>query len=382
MPESTPAEPARGDDAGHLSFVVRLANSPSRVESLQAGVNRSDANSAPAVLVGSSSSSTEPAIPQTSGFIESDSYSVVPDSNEPKIGAQLRSSDISTGASRSIVRPSANGNQTVGPAGSPHADGGTAADSGADSQPGEDSTSSRRDTDPQRASQVARPASFDAGAESHSRQAKATLETSSEPLAADAALAGTRVDAMVHQAGSITPGVSEPEPRREGQPEPAPPPLMPNLQQLPHPAATSQIAIRLDTGNETGHVELRIRERGGEVQIAVRSTDPDTASSLRQDLGDLVRRLDPRSNVSDPSRSEGLADAAGQLSRHGPAEDSGSGYSPQDEGQHRQDEQQQHHHHQRQQQEQREPSRTRQTSEGLEELQNIINQLRNGAASS
>jgi hypothetical protein len=154
---------------------------------------------------------------------------------------------------------------------------------------------------------------------------------------------------------------------------------MPNLTQLPQAASTSQIAIRLDTGSDTGQVELRIRERAGEVQIAVRSSDPEVASSLRVDLGDLVKRLDPRSATSDSFHSEAApADVGSQALRHG-LEDSSNGYSLTDDKQQRQRHPQEQQH--QQQQEQRRTSQTQPVSEGLEELQNIINQLRNGASS-
>ena len=89
------------------------------------------------------------------------------------------------------------------------------------------------------------------------------------------------------------------------------------MPQNPAPAAAAQISIRLDAEGDSDRVELRIRERGGEVQVAVRTSDAEMAGSLRQDLGELVKRLENRSssaselpNVSNqtPANAQGNPD--------------------------------------------------------------------------
>jgi hypothetical protein len=147
---------------------------------------------------------------------------------------------------------------------------------------------------------------------------------------------------------------------------PPPVPATPTLQQLPKSAAASQIAIRLDSDDNSGHVEVRIRERAGDVQIAVRSTDADVANTLRQDLGDLARRLDPR-NSSD-------SDSGTRQARHSGAGNSSSGYTlPDDRQQQRQRQQQQHtlHH----------APQIDAKGDSLQELQNILSEIRNGVVS-
>ena len=147
----------------------------------------------------------------------------------------------------------------------------------------------------------------------------------------------------------------------------------PHLVQPPHATVASQIAIRLDSSDDSGHVELRIRERAGEVQISVRSTDQATAATLRQDLGDLVQRLHSRGATSDLVRPDSsFAELDGQRARHHAAPDSSRGDPPySDDAQHQR----------RQQQQQRRAPVPEAPGEVLEELRNVFSDLAQGVPS-
>lgn len=55
--------------------------------------------------------------------------------------------------------------------------------------------------------------------------------------------------------------------------------------------ATKEIAIRLQ-GESGETIDVKLVDQGGQVQLSVRSSDPATASSLRQDLSSLTSSLD------------------------------------------------------------------------------------------
>ena len=85
-------------------------------------------------------------------------------------------------------------------------------------------------------------------------------------------------------------------------------------------------------GEDSAKVSVDLSERGGKVQIAVRSADPDLARSLRTDLGDLVGRLESKGFKTEawvPTISRHtLATAAEQSDSHnspGYPRDTGSG---------------------------------------------------------
>jgi hypothetical protein len=61
----------------------------------------------------------------------------------------------------------------------------------------------------------------------------------------------------------------------------------------PQPQPARQISLKL-VGEDSAKVSVDLSERGGKVQIAVRSADPELARSLRTDLGDLVGRLESK----------------------------------------------------------------------------------------
>ena len=160
-------------------------------------------------------------------------------------------------------------------------------------------------------------------------------------------------------------------------PPPALRTVMPSPSPIPQAAAASQIAIRLDS-NDSAPVELRIRERGGEVQIAVRSSDPSVATDLRQDLGDLVKRLQqphPSNENSGPHLSSPGAvkhELTSFLSSESPTRfDSFS-----DDGQSQQQRQRQQQQHQRQQPSHAEPSR-----DSMDEIHAAFNEFTIGGTS-
>ena len=73
------------------------------------------------------------------------------------------------------------------------------------------------------------------------------------------------------------------------------------------------ISLRLtDAGDQT--VELKITDRAGEVKVAVRTADPDLAGSLRDNLGDLVHKLEQSGLRADNWHpAPGPVDSARQL---------------------------------------------------------------------
>ena len=159
------------------------------------------------------------------------------------------------------------------------------------------------------------------------------------------------------------------------EPPPATKPALPALTQPPPATTASQIAIRLDATDGAGQVELRIRERAGEVQITVRSSDQGVATTLRQDLGDLVKRLETHTSGGDSVRQESPAPEPARLSiPHVPGgADAYSYFSDDSQQQHRQ--RQQHQQQQRQQATQASP-------DSLDELRSVLNDLNNGVYTS
>jgi hypothetical protein len=67
----------------------------------------------------------------------------------------------------------------------------------------------------------------------------------------------------------------------------------PEISSAVHPQPTRQVSLRLESA-ESGNVDLLLRERGGHVQVAVRTGDQQLARTLQSDLGDLVNRLENR----------------------------------------------------------------------------------------
>jgi len=95
------------------------------------------------------------------------------------------------------------------------------------------------------------------------------------------------------------------------------------------PQAARQISLKL-TGEDATKVSVYVSERGGKVQIAVRSSDPELASSLRTDLSDLVGRLESRGFKTEawvPTASRHTAAGAAEQ----PSSNNSSGH-PRDSG--------------------------------------------------
>ncbi len=89
-----------------------------------------------------------------------------------------------------------------------------------------------------------------------------------------------------------------------------------------------QISLKL-IGEDAAKVSVDVSEKGGKVQIAVRSSDPELAKSLRSDLGDLVGRLESKGFKTEawvPATSRHATGAAAEQS-----DSNGSGY-PRDAG--------------------------------------------------
>ena len=182
----------------------------------------------------------------------------------------------------------------------------------------------------------------------------------------------TRVSAYTSAADTAAP---TPHPQHDAKtpaPPTAPSPSLPPPP--PKAAAASQIAIRLDSGNDSGgQLELRIRERAGEVQIAVRSSDQGVATNLRQELGDLVKRLEPHSSAPEFIRQEtATAEPSGQIPHHTAGSDSSRGFSYFSN-----DAQQQHQQQQRQRQQQQ-PQQNAQSGASTAALEEFIQDLNNG----
>ena len=67
----------------------------------------------------------------------------------------------------------------------------------------------------------------------------------------------------------------------------------PEINAPPQPQPARQISLKL-TGEDSSSVNVEFSEKAGKVQVAVRTSDPDLAKSLRTDLGDLVGRLESK----------------------------------------------------------------------------------------
>jgi len=77
-------------------------------------------------------------------------------------------------------------------------------------------------------------------------------------------------------------------------PAPSEPPREPAIRELSLSVSSPSV-----DGRAAGQVSLRVVERGGEVQVAVHTTDPQLAGDLRQNLPDLVSELSGRGYRAD-----------------------------------------------------------------------------------
>jgi hypothetical protein len=94
------------------------------------------------------------------------------------------------------------------------------------------------------------------------------------------------------------------------------------------PQPAREISLRL-TGEDSTNVDVQLRERAGQIQVAVRTDDPQLAKSLQSDLGELISRLE-----SSGYKTEGWTPVAGRLAAAAPAESGslGSQGQPQHSG--------------------------------------------------
>jgi hypothetical protein len=87
-------------------------------------------------------------------------------------------------------------------------------------------------------------------------------------------------------------------PTRDAPPQPASQPALARVREVPEPAAlrpAPSAGLSLSLGEPGGErVEIRVQEKQGAVQVAVRSSDPALNSSLRGELSNLVTRLESR----------------------------------------------------------------------------------------
>lgn len=199
----------------------------------------------------------------------------------------------------------------------------------------------------------------------------AAAKMSTEPLSNDSASTTNP---------AATPTASGPVEQRDPKTV-EPPPVAkpaPALTQPPPATTASQIAIRLDATDSSSQVELRIRERAGEVQIAVRSSDQVVATTLRQDLGDLVKRLETHTSSADSIRQESPApESTRQSIPHVPGgADASRAYS------YFSDDSQQQQRQRQQQQQQRQQQATQVSPDSLDELRSVLNDLNNGVYTS
>jgi hypothetical protein len=86
--------------------------------------------------------------------------------------------------------------------------------------------------------------------------------------------------------------------------------IAPEISAPLQPPTARQISLEL-SGDDATKVSVDLSEKGGKVQVAVRTADPELAKSLQTDLGDLVGRLESKG-----FKTEAWVPAA---SRHTPA---------------------------------------------------------------
>jgi len=157
---------------------------------------------------------------------------------------------------------------------------------------------------------------FDSDAQSHRGAGAAALDRFHEP-------AGSAGQA---DAASPSPAEASPGEQRAGSAGSAPSqPATVRLTSATEPAAppklASDITLQLDSGSQ--RVAVRLVERGGEVHVAVRTTDAGLAENLRQSLPSLAGKLEQNGFRTETWHP-------GTAPRH-PAE-SAAGGSPQDRG--------------------------------------------------
>jgi hypothetical protein len=96
---------------------------------------------------------------------------------------------------------------------------------------------------------------------------------------------------------TTAPSVEQPPTKHENDPTTQPVDARPNVAALPDAAAASKVEpirdLSIRIGNTAGNqVDVKIQERAGEVHVSVLSSNSALTSDLRQQVGDLVGKLD------------------------------------------------------------------------------------------
>ena len=151
---------------------------------------------------------------------------------------------------------------------------------------------SRPGDTPADSSSSRQPAPRDRGeAVAPERSRKSEMPAPSSWDVSPASPARSSSDAAYAPAARLTDASSQPE--HSVAAEPAPPAAAPASPAVPPPsqppATARNIHLEVNRGNQ--RVEVRLTERGGEVQVAVRTPDARLASALREDLPTLSSRL-------------------------------------------------------------------------------------------
>lgn len=108
--------------------------------------------------------------------------------------------------------------------------------------------------------------------------------------ASPASAARLSTDAVYAPAARLADAATQPEHTAAAEPRPAAAPEPSSSAEVSKPPAAAR-NIQLDVNGGDRRVEVRLTERGGEVQVAVRTADTHLAGALREDLPALSSRL-------------------------------------------------------------------------------------------
>jgi hypothetical protein len=173
----------------------------------------------------------------------------------------------------------------------------TSKPAGADPQPAE-LTAAPKTPDPQETQPTPTSQPQAGGRVSAASEAKPAAHAEI-PDAQQAPVAAINVAAAMAVKPGIEPAAPFQAPPREtaheslpaAQPAPLASPVQDDTEAVPT-QPLRDLSIRI-TNEISQTADVRMVERNGEIQVAVRASDPVLANSLRSDLGDLVRNLSP-----------------------------------------------------------------------------------------
>jgi hypothetical protein len=172
------------------------------------------------------------------------------------------------------------------------------------------------------------PASLDKAETGAAERSRKSETPAASPWEASSASTARLSPDAVYAPAEGSPGASS-QPQRAAAAEPRPPAAEPGAGAEPAkpPAAHN---IQLDVNGGDRRVEVRLTERGGEVDVAVRTPDAHLASALREDLPALSSRL-----AESGFRAETWHPASPAASSGGPSEghkltEPSAGGTPQD----------------------------------------------------